>query len=347
MISDCVHNKEDFEEDAVIVLCVKHGGDFINNEPSKRHKPDCVNYMMMEEADLKDDQASFMALLNTLTSIFPDEYKESPLSINFPEVENVYIGIQNTINCTIEEMDRQQQQLKQRNKSLPPDERKLIEDVLKGPPAATILTTKFNIYMSIQNIHCLRPKIWLNDQVINFYMQMLKEHDAALCAVDANRRSSQYFNSFFMDKLLMGKKNIYCYQIVKSWTKQINILNKDKIFFPLNLANSHWALIVVFVQQKKICYYDSMSGNGKQWMNHVLHWIKDDVEDKSKQVYDNTDWICVCEKKIPQQTNGHDCGMFLIMCASYVSDNLPLLYQQTDMPTNRLKVGAAILRGFL
>jgi sentrin-specific protease 1 len=50
---------------------------------------------------------------------------------------------------------------------------------------------------------------------------------------------------------------------------------------------------------------------------------------------------------VPQQQNGYDCGVFSIMCADYVSDNLPLSYVQEDMQNNRVKIAAAIRRGHL
>lgn len=50
----------------------------------------------------------------------------------------------------------------------------------------------------------------------------------------------------------------------------------------------------------------------------------------------------------PQQHNGSDCGMFTIMYADFISDNLNLCkLSQNDMKEYRKKVVAAILRGSL
>jgi sentrin-specific protease 1 len=51
---------------------------------------------------------------------------------------------------------------------------------------------------------------------------------------------------------------------------------------------------------------------------------------------------------LPQQHNGSDCGMFTLMFADFISDNLDLGgFSQSDIKDYRRKVAAAILRGSL
>lgn len=42
--------------------------------------------------------------------------------------------------------------------------------------------------------------------------------------------------------------------------------NPRQVFFPVNLGNTHWCLAVIFMQEKKIQYYDSMSGAGTRFL---------------------------------------------------------------------------------
>ena len=54
------------------------------------------------------------------------------------------------------------------------------------------------------------------------------------------------------------------------------------------------------------------------------------------------------EPGIPQQDNGYDCGVFIIMCARALAYNQPLnSYHQDDMQRYRLMIGRHILRGSL
>ena len=49
------------------------------------------------------------------------------------------------------------------------------------------------------------------------------------------------------------------------------------------------------------------------------------------------------ENNVPQQNNGSDCGVFTIMAADFLSEDIPLKYSQRYMPMLRNKIGAAIL----
>ena len=192
------------------------------------------------------------------------------------------------------------------------------------------------------------PFITLLLQVINFYMCMLKERDDALCLAHPPRRPSWFFNSFFIDKLLIADKK-YTYANVKRWSKKFDVFAMEKIFMPVNLGNTHWTLLVVYIQRKEIHYYDSMSGPGKKYIEGVLRWLQDEAKDKKgTDNYDTSDWATFDrEPFVPQQQNGVDCGVFTTVCADFVSDDLELMYSQGDMPFFREKICADILRGSL
>ena len=79
-----------------------------------------------------------------------------------------------------------------------------------------------------------------------------------------------------MDKLLdADNTKKYTYDNVKRWTKQ-NVFNFDKIFIPININNCHWVLIIIFIKDKKIMYYDSDISNENQselYLNTTLSWL--------------------------------------------------------------------------
>ncbi len=238
-----------------------------------------------------------------------------------------------------------------------------IRRVLAGPSSHDVLIDKFNIDITRDKIHCLRQRTWLNDEVVNFYMAMLLDRDSRLVAESKTkveqqqqqkgksevvvRRPSYFFNSFFVSKLLEGGR--YDYSKVKRWTKKFDVFEQEKIFFPVNLSNTHWTMAVIFVQKKEIHYYDSMSGSGQRQLNALLDWIVDEAREKKSLTLDRNEWKLFGGHQLPtpQQENGYDCGMFSICCADYLSDDLPLEYDQSEIPQMRYKVGAAILNGTL
>lgn len=214
----------------------------------------------------------------------------------------------------------------------------------------TLLTVKFNITMTEEKLSCLKPFTWLNDEVINFYMCLLQERDDKLVDLSyGGKKSSHYFNSFFMTKLIT-KTEEYSYKTVSTWTKNINIFEKDKIFIPLNIKNVHWTMIVVYIQLKEIHYYDSLNWDGQVYLQHLLHWLKDESREKYNNEYIIEGWQLISnEGHVPQQNNSCDCGMFTILCADFVSDNIPFedSYDQSEILSYRLKVCSRILNGKL
>jgi sentrin-specific protease 1 len=220
-------------------------------------------------------------------------------------------------------------------------------DILQGRRTNQVLIKKFNIPMTRAKISCLRPEAWLNDEVINFCMSMLEERDIKLSAKYPSRKKSHYFNSFFMEKLLGPGHKKYAYKDVQRWTNGIDIFELDKVFIPINISQTHWTLAVVFIQQKEIHYYDSMNGDGTKYKDALLKWLIDEAR-KKNSTFDASEWKLKSMKDCPQQLNGFDCGVFTIMCANFLTDNLPILetsYGQRNMSLFRLKIACDILRG--
>lgn len=225
-----------------------------------------------------------------------------------------------------------------------------VREILSGPATEEIIQDKYNTEMTRRKLVCLKPNTWLNDEVINFYMNMLIERDNSLCEKFPGRRKSHFFNSFFVERLLKTDKK-YNYNNVKRWSKKFDIFELDKVFFPINIDNMHWTLAVVYPQLKEIHYFDSMRGKGQFYMEGLRNWIMDEAAIKKNLTLDPSEWILISRThEIPQQGNGFDCGVFTIVSADFLSDNLPLneqSYSQTKMPFFREKIGCDILKGTL
>ncbi len=161
-------------------------------------------------------------------------------------------------------------------------------------------------------------------------------------------RTCWFFNSFFVERLLITNGE-YKYDNVKRWSKNFDVFAMDKVFFPINLDNTHWTLAVIYVKLKEIRYYDSMSGSGIKWLKALLQWLKDETFHKKGEVLDESSWKRINSGEhrvlVPQQNNGVDCGVFVCVAADFIQDDLPLTYSQEDMPFFRKKITADIIRG--
>ena len=162
-------------------------------------------------------------------------------------------------------------------------------------------------------------------------------------------RTCWFFNSFFVERLLITDKG-YKYDNIKRWSKNFDVFAMDKVFFPINLYNSHWTLGVIYVKLKEIRYYDSMNGCGMKWLEALQRWLKDEAFYKKGEALDESSWTLVDSRKhhvpVPQQYNCVDCGVFVCVAADFIQDDLPLTYSQEDMPFFRKKIAADIIRGF-
>ena len=177
-------------------------------------------------------------------------------------------------------------------------------------------------------------------------MMLNEREDKKRCKYRDYKRS-HLFITFFMHKLLITDKG-YKYKNVHRWSKSFDIFEMDKIFFPINIDNIHWTMAVVYIQLKEIHYYDSMSGDGMQWLESLRQWLVDEAKEKKNIDLDTSEWSLVDRKAhVPQQDNGCDCGVFATICADFLSDDLPLDYKQDDIPFFREKIAADILRGRL
>jgi sentrin-specific protease 1 len=242
-----------------------------------------------------------------------------------------------------------------RHVPLSTDEEVNARTIVRGPSTREMVVDKFSIDMTREKIVCLRPGVWLNDEVLNFYMSMLQERDGLLCAADPKRIRSHFFNSFFMERLLETDHK-YCFKNVQRWSKKFDAFSLDKIFFPINIHNMHWTMAVIKIRSKQILYFDSMYGDGKKYLNGLLQWLDDEARSRGSPLaanFDRNEWTLKfhgTDSGTPRQNDGSSCGVFSILCADFMSDDLPITeasYSQDKIDFFRVKIAAAILRGSL
>ncbi|XP_062175471.1 ubiquitin-like-specific protease ESD4 isoform X3 [Alnus glutinosa] len=144
------------------------------------------------------------------------------------------------------------------------EEKAEVEHAFKSNRRQVLVTHEnSNIEITGEFLQCLRPGAWLNDEVINVYLELLKERE--------NREPQKFlkchfFNTFFYKKLISGK-NGYDYKSVRRWTSQrklgYSLIECDKIFVPIH-KEIHWCLAVINKKDEKFQYLDSLGGMDTQ-----------------------------------------------------------------------------------
>jgi sentrin-specific protease 1 len=200
-------------------------------------------------------------------------------------------------------------------------------------PPDEVLSEAFNISIKRRDIATLKGPEWLNDEIINFYFNLIADRSKK----HSNLPKVHVMSSFFYPSLVANG-----YGRVKRWTKKVNIFNMDLILLPVHLG-IHWCLAVIDFRKCCIRYYDSMKGVNQQCLQVLANYLPQESQDKLKKSFSMNGWQYETVQEIPEQMNGSDCGVFSCKFAEYVSRDAPIDFSQEHMPFFRLRMVYEIL----
>ncbi|XP_058212476.1 ubiquitin-like-specific protease ESD4 isoform X1 [Rhododendron vialii] len=245
----------------------------------------------------------------------------------------------------VEEEDVLQDALREPFLPLTKEEEAEVSRALSNSYRRRVLVTheNSNIEITGELLQCLRPGAWLNDEVINIYLELLKEREKRQ---PKNFLKCHFFNTFFYKKLFSGRKS-YDFKSVRRWTTQRKLgyclRECDKIFIPIH-KEVHWCLAVINLKDQKFQYLDSLGCFDTQVLKVLAMYFVDEVKDKSGDHIDTSSWKQEFVEDLPEQENGWDCGVFMIKYADFYSRGLGLHFNQEHMPYFRLRTAKEILR---
>ncbi|NXD24589.1 SENP7 protease, partial [Spelaeornis formosus] len=221
---------------------------------SKRNRaPDLAEFLSLKQAlplfmDLSPEESSFMSCNEDLlkqympkvntSDVHEPVVQESTLKVIRPSYALVnkqnsgcyYISLSSALNEEWKEV-REMGEVKN-----------LI--VYPPPPA------KGGLGVTREDLECLEYGEFLNDVIIDFYLKYLLLEKAPKHVADR----THIFSSFFYKCLTRTEKNSVedvkvsaaqrRHRRVRTWTRNINIFNKDYIFVPVN-EEAHWYIAVI------------------------------------------------------------------------------------------------------
>jgi sentrin-specific protease 1 len=238
-----------------------------------------------------------------------------------------------------------------------------------GPPA--------NICINGDKITCLRDGKWLNEEVINAWLSLVKKrNDQANAATSGSATRIYIMLSYFHNKLCTPDTHdpatnklllhrpppisdanfrklprptptdnhpFFKFNEARTWTKKSRVANvfaHDLIFIPLHQGN-HWALAVVNMRDQRLEYYDSMkSTKSDRSCAEIQRWCEAEMLDKQSMEFDWAGWKTHVHRQSPQQENGFDCGVFMCQYIKWLAAGAEDLFPftQLDMPKLRLQM---------
>ncbi|KAG8636567.1 ubiquitin-like-specific protease ESD4 isoform X2 [Manihot esculenta] len=190
--------------------------------------------------------------------------------------------------------------------ALTKEEESLVKRAFSPNNRRKVLVTHRNSNIDITGevLQCLRPGAWLNDEVINVYLELLKEREKR---EPQKFLTCHFFNTFFYKKLTSAEKNVYDYRAVRRWTTE-----------------------------RKLGYFLIECDKAKYYV--------EEVKDKSKKDIDVSYWEREFLEDLPEQQNGYDCGVFMIKYADFYSRGIGLCFSQDHMPYFRMRTAKEILK---
>ncbi|CDY31069.1 BnaA08g26190D [Brassica napus] len=201
------------------------------------------------------------------------------------------------------------------------------EDVVypKGDPDAVSVCKR--------DVELLQPETFVNDTIIDFYINYLKNQIQA-----EERQRFHFFNSFFFRKLADLDKDPSsiadgraAFLRVRKWTRKVDMFGKDYIFVPVNFS-LHWSLIIICHPGEVangtdldsddspkvpcILHMDSIKGSHAGLKNLVQSYLCEEWKERHKETSDDISSrfmnLRFVSLELPQQENSFDCGLFLL-----------------------------------
>ncbi|XP_031736907.1 probable ubiquitin-like-specific protease 2B isoform X1 [Cucumis sativus] len=194
----------------------------------------------------------------------------------------------------------------------------------KGDPDA--------VSISKRDVDLLQPETFVNDTIIDFYIQYLKSQ------IDPKEKHRfHFFNSFFFRKLADLDKDPSsasdgraAFLRVRKWTRKVNLFDKDYIFIPINF-NLHWSLMVIChpgevarcsdedlksIKVPCILHMDSIKGSHGGLKNLIQSYLLEEWKERNKETPEDISTkfknLRFLPLELPQQENSFDCGLFLL-----------------------------------
>lgn len=220
------------------------------------------------------------------------------------------------------------------------DQRAFIGDRMRAHPEQEQLISKFGLTIRRFDIQTLCGSNWLNDEVINFYMNLLTERSQL--RADQGYPKVYAFSTFFMSRLTLSG-----HAGVRRWTRKVDVFSYDIVPVPVHVGGVHWCMAIIDFRSKSIRYYDSMISKNPAVLAQLAEYLVDEGRDKKGVPYDMTGWVMESMTNIPRQNNQCDCGVFSCTFAETISRNRPLEFSQQNMQYIRMKMVLEICKGEL
>jgi len=205
-----------------------------------------------------------------------------------------------------------------------------------------VVSSSQNMDITKHDLFTLTGKRWLNDQVVEIFLNMVANRSLTKDFRARNLPKTYSMSTYFFPNLVTRG-----YSSVKNWTKDVDIFSYSLVLIPIHM-DSHWSLATFDFRVPGVFYYDSLGSNTSNSiiLSGLLGYLRDEYMDKKGQIKDMS-MFAKRTKDTPPQENGSDCGVFCCKVGDYLSRNLQLTFTQEDVTYFRKRMIFEIVKGTL
>ncbi|XP_023033624.2 sentrin-specific protease-like [Drosophila willistoni] len=211
-------------------------------------------------------------------------------------------------------------------------------NLMEGHPDDEIIS-KFSLHIKRVSIRTLSGSNWLDDQIVNFYMNLISERS------EMKRKElpiTHCMSTFFIPIFVSNG-----YAAVRRWTTKVDIFSKDIIVVPVHTDTSHWCVAIIHMRQRTLRSYDSLGQFRTEVLDALKLYLKQESLDKHRKLFNTNTLLIENAMDAPKQRNSNDCGVFSCMVPEYITRDQPLTFTQRHIPYLRVKMALEISEGRL
>jgi len=192
---------------------------------------------------------------------------------------------------------------------------------------------------------------WVSSDVMSAYVDLLNKRDLREFSKRGGRRT-YFVNSFFFETLNPSSE-VFDYERVRRFTSRVGriIFESIETYYVINIANCHWVILYLEVQERRVWFYDSLHSEdcAARYLGIMKKYLLKAAVEIEIVSFNINDWTFQSfnSSNSPTQYNGYDCGVFALafMIAKYEKEIMrPDLFTESAMPEYRKLVCKSLLK---
>ena len=187
-----------------------------------------------------------------------------------------------------------------------------------------------------EDIASLDDGQWLTDNVIRKYSEI------AISGLPEEKKRVVYVAEPTFFSVISAMRTENRLNIAANWLEDEKVLERERIIIPVHdTRRNHWALVIVFVQDRQIVAYDSVASiaTADLYTTTVGDWLRYVEKRATGQC---GEWN-LAVGHVGQQRNPFDCGAYLLAFAAQVLVHGNVVQKDVDCSQVRRIVKKALL----